>query len=197
MITPMMPNPPPPRARRPPVPRWSLTCDASSSASSLNSTRECSHECGSYAHGSAVLLDVVHHQAREVLDGDAGDVGVEAVAGAFLVVEVDRDDGRGHRADGEVAGVDVVDEAAAHGVRLEAHGGVQVGAGEAEVPGVDVPDAAGHLAADGHPAVAGGEVAVLDQDPFAGHVHPAAVGVAAGLDRDAVVAGVEGAAADD
>src|SRR6266496_5600653 len=143
MITPMMPNPPPPRARRPPIPRWSLTCDASSSASSLNSTRECSHECGSYAHGSAVLLDVVQHQARdvlhdrglvrvlevdvrepdvtnrivgiatqvqrplrlsdrEVLDGDAGDVGVEAVAGAFLVVEVDRDDGRGHRADGEV-----------------------------------------------------------------------------------------------
>src|ERR1044072_2976165 len=39
MTRPMMPSPPPPTARRPPMPRWSLTCDVSSSASSLDRTR--------------------------------------------------------------------------------------------------------------------------------------------------------------
>jgi hypothetical protein len=55
----------------------------------------------------------------------------------------------------------------------------------------DVPDPAGHLAADGDAAVPVGEGAVLDHEVLAGHVDPAAVGVPPGLDRDAVVAGVE------
>src|SRR4051794_14631202 len=68
MITPMMPSPPPPRATLPPIPRWSLTCEVSRLASSLNSTRKCSHVRGSPAHGSTVLVDVRQHEARDVLD---------------------------------------------------------------------------------------------------------------------------------
>ena len=65
--------------------------------------------------------------------------------------------------DGVVEG-DVLDQAAAVGVGLDAEGVVDGGTGDVEVAGVDVADAAGGFAADGEGAVAGAEAAGLDDD---------------------------------
>ena len=57
--------------------------------------------------------------------------------------------------------------------------------------------AAGHLAADGEAAVRVINRAALDQHVLGRHADAPAGGVLAGLDADAIVAGVERAAADD
>ena len=109
----------------------------------------------------------------------------QAVAGERGVVR--REDQRiGHVADADVAIDDLMDQAAAAAVGLDAD--AVVGAVDGEVVDEQVIDAAEGAAADGH-AVAGIEMVVQD-----GHVGDGAR--AAGLEADIVVAGVNVAVGD-
>src|SRR5204863_1391747 len=81
-------------------------------------------------------------------------------------------------------------------VGLEAQAALQNRAVELAVLGEDVARAAADFTADGDAAVAGAHAAAADDDVFHRHVDAAAVGVAAGLQRDAVVAGLEQAVFD-
>ena len=86
---------------------------------------------------------------------------------------------------------------AAHGVALEAERAVEVGAVHGAIFDEDVAAAAGDFATDDHAAVAVFHGAAAHDDVFRGHVDAAAVAVAAGFDRDAIVAGVEDAVFDE
>ncbi len=103
--------------------------------------------------------------------------------------------------DRAVLEVDVLDQTAAIGVGLEAQDLLEVGAVVQVVRGEDIAHAAGALTAAGHAAVAVGKVAVADDEVLAGLAADLAAGIAvavlAGLDGDAVVAGVEAAVLDD
>ena len=98
-----------------------------------------------------------------------------------------------------VAQIDVLHSAAALCVGLEAQGVVQSGAIEGVVVCEQVLDAAAHLAAAGDTAVAVCEGVVADDEVLGrmtGFAQLTAIAVAAGLDGDAVVAGVEEAVLD-
>src|ERR1043166_5373527 len=59
------------------------------------------------------------------------------------------------------------------------------------VLGEDIANAAGIFAAQHHAAVAVHHHAIANDQIFRRHIDPASVGVLAGFDRDAIVAGVE------
>src|SRR5215472_896129 len=71
-----------------------------------------------------------------------------------------------------------------------------MGAVHATVLGENISHAPGDLAADGHTPVSILHMAALDHDVLAGHGDAPAVGISAGFDRDAIVAGVEVAVLD-
>ena len=91
----------------------------------------------------------------------------------------------------------MLDDAAPDGVRLDAQGAVQVRAVHPAVLCEDVAGAARDLAPDDHPAVPVLHLASADDHVLDGCRQPPPVGVAAGLERDAVVAGVEVAILDE
>src|SRR5207248_1749020 len=95
-----------------------------------------------------------------------------------------------------VAHVDMLDDAAAHRIVLEAQHTVQIRAVHAALLREHVADSTGAFAAEGHAAVPILHLTVLHHDVFAGCVQPTPVGIASALDGDAVVAGVEDAAID-
>src|SRR4029079_1102978 len=125
----------------------------------------------------------------------AQDRRIGAVAPLF-VVEVGGDDRFGHLADGDVAHGDALDQPAAGRVGLEPQHAIEARAVHAALLREDVPRAAGDLAADDDAAVPVAHVAVADDDVLDRRVQPPSVVVAAGLERDAVVAGVERALLD-
>src|ERR1022692_3143617 len=102
-------------------------------------------------HPEPVHVNVVHDR-------------VVAVSRSGAVVEVDRHSGGGEGLRLDVLNVDVLDEPAALGVRLQPQPVAEGEAVDPGIPGEQVPYPAGHLAADGHHAVPGQELAVLDDD---------------------------------
>src|SRR5215213_10332754 len=135
--------------------------------------------------------------ALQVLHGEVADDGRELALLTLLVVEVHGQDGVGDLAHGDVAEVDVFEEPAAHGVVLEAQRVVEIRAVHRAVLGEEEADAARDFAADGDAAVAVLHPAAADDDVLRRDVQASAVGVAARLDGDAVVACVEGAVFDE
>src|SRR5690606_24773837 len=120
---------------------------------------------------------------------------VELADVALLVVEVDHQH-VAHVADRDVADVYALDGPAAARIRLDADAAEQVRAAHRALLGENVGGTAGDLAADDDAAVTGPHRAARDHDVAARHADTAAVGVAAGLDGDTVVARVEHAILD-
>ena len=87
---------------------------------------------------------------------------------------------------GDVLEENVLHDAAARGLTLEAYG-VPVLAREVASAHGDVANASRHFAAHGYTAVTIVEMAVLNQDVLRGLVHLSAVGVLSALDGDTVV----------
>ena len=92
--------------------------------------------------------------------------------------------------------MEILEQAAAQRVVLEAQRIVEVGAVHHALLGEDPPRPARNLRADRHAAMAVLHPASLNDDVLRRHLHAPAVGVASGLDRDAVVARVEEAVRD-
>ena len=146
-------------------------------------------------HEDAVLAAA----AGQVLDGDVLELGQVIAVTAHIVQHGGVHDRVAHGLDLGVAQVDVLHRAAALGVGLEAQGVVQVGAVEGVVVGKQVLDAAAHLTAAGNAAVAVCEGVVADDEVLGrmtGSAQLTAIAVAACLDGDAVVTGVEVAVLD-
>ena len=137
--------------------------------------------------------------AGQVLDGNVLELRQIITITAHIVQHGGMDDGVADRFDLGVAQIDVLHSAAALCIGLEAQGVVQSGAVEGVVVCEQVLDAAAHLAAAGDAAVAVCEGVVADDEVLGGMTSFAqltAIAVAAGLDGDAVVAGVEEAVLD-
>src|SRR6185369_10636793 len=100
--------------------------------------------------------------------------------------EVDVHRGAGHGARLDVAHVDVLDHASAHGVGLDAEYAVEIGAVHFAVLGEHVADVARTFAAQRDAAVPVLHGALLHDDVFRGRVQPPPIAVAAGLDGDAI-----------
>src|SRR3954453_10898885 len=126
-------------------------------------------------------LDVAYHRSQRA------DVTLAAV-------EVALDDFFRDVADRHIAKVDVLDVPTADRVRLEVQREVRTV--DAAVADVHVADAAGQVRAECDRAVLHPQHAVLDQHVLGRDVDAKTVRLAAGLERDAVVAGVDHAAAD-
>ena len=131
--------------------------------------------------------------AGNVVDVDVAHGRVETSAADFvvLVVEVNLDDSLAALSHLDVAHVDVLDDAAATGVCLDAQHAVQIGRIHHAVVGKDVLAAAANLRADHHASMSVVHRAVADDDVLRGHVAFASVAVASALDGYAVVARVE------
>ena len=113
----------------------------------------------------------------------------------FLIVHVEEDADLGNFGDRDVVDADVLDDAASAAGGLEAEW--DIGAGHVAVVSFDIADAARHFRADGDAAVAPVNVVVADDDVVGGAIVEAAGFVAAGLQADVVVAGVDGAIFDE
>ena len=131
--------------------------------------------------------------ARDVLHIDVAHRGriVAAAHLVRLVVQVNLQDRLLALAHLDVAGVDVLNDAASAGVRLDAYHALQLGRVHHVVVGKDVAAATADLRADDHAAVAVVHDAVADDDVLRGFAPEASVVIAAALDGDAVVARVE------
>src|SRR6188474_791946 len=123
--------------------------------------------------------------AGHVPDLDVPERRGELAAVPFLVEEVRGHDRFGHLAHGHVAHVDVLDDAAADRVGLEAERPVEPGAVHAAALDEDVAGAARHLAADDDAAMAIFHLTVADDHILDWRRHPPAVVVPAGLEGDA------------
>src|SRR5579871_4589876 len=160
---------------------------------------------GGRLHGAALEPDVAnfrvgkaadverafHLPAGHVADVDIAHHGMLGAIAAFFVVEVDLQHGMRDLADFQIPKVHVLNGAAAHGIGLEAQRLVEVRAIQVTVLRKHVADAARHFTADGERAMAVFHGAVADDDVFTGHRHAPAIPVAAGFDRDAIVARIE------
>src|SRR5262245_918798 len=113
--------------------------------------------------------------------------------GAGLIEKIYRQNGFGDAADLDVAHEDILDHAAALGVRFEAQRAVEVRAVHIAVFDEDVAHAARNLAAHHDSAVAVLHHAISDDDIFGRRGDAAPVVVPARFDGDAIVAGVEDA----
>src|SRR4051794_4458502 len=76
-------------------------------------------------------------------------------------------------------------------IGLESNRALQVGTIHRAVFDKDIANAAAHFAAQHDAAMAIFHFAAANDDVFAGHADAAAIGIAARLDRDAIVASVE------
>ena len=137
---------------------------------------------------AALGHNVLHHHVAHA--------GRERAAGAFLVIEIDVDYAARHFADRVVAEVEILQVAATVRVGLDAQGAVEVRAVHAVVFHVHIAYAARNFAADGYATVAVFHAAIPHHDVFAGDVDAASVAIAAALDGDAIVAGIEFATID-
>src|ERR1700683_3365074 len=117
--------------------------------------------------------------------------GTKFPASPSSVEEVDGECRRRHLADVDVSRIDVLDEAAAHGVVLNAHSDIQGGAVHSAIFRENVAHAAGNFASDSHTTVAIFHPAIADDNVLRGNPQSTAVGVSARLDGDAIVPGVE------
>jgi len=126
---------------------------------------------------AAKIQGVLRLAAFQAADLDVTDDGIELAGIAFFLIEV--------------AQIDVLNDTAADGVRFDAQDSVLVGALQPAVFGEDIADTAGDFAADGDGSVAVLHGAIANDDVLAGCGNAAAVAIAARLDGDAVVAGIE------
>src|SRR5262245_5762933 len=121
----------------------------------------------------------------------------EAALVGFFVIEVDPEYGLRNLPDFQVADEDVFDHVAAHRVVLDPDRDVELRAVELTVFSEYVADPGGGFAADRDGAMSVFHVAAANYDVLRRHPDTAAVGIASGFDRDAVVTGVEEAVLDE
>ena len=144
----------------------------------------------------------VHVQRdRSRVDDEVGEIEGTAevrqeVAGLAKVVHEDEDDCAVEVGTVEPVDMHVPGEPAAFGVRLHEEGVPGTAPDRRVVVGVDVLNAAGHLAAETDRAHGAFELVVPDDDVLSGYVDPATICVPARLDGDVVVAGQERAVLD-
>ena len=136
---------------------------------------------------------ILRLSAGDVFEVDVAHGGVVAPAAnlVVLVVEVDFQYALLAHAHLNITHVDVLNDATAAGVGLDAHDAIQVGRVHHVVLRIDVAATTRNLRADDHTAVAVLHLAVADDDVLAGAVPEPSVAVASALDGDAVVARVE------
>ena len=148
------------------------------------------------AHNHDAVLRLL---AGDVLHGDVAYGGIESTTAnlAWLVVSIDFQHRLATLTDGDVAHVDVLDDAATARVGLDAQHTVQRGRVHLAVLGIDILATTGNLGTDHHTTMAVVELAIADDDVLrrcAGKTALAtltAVVVASALDGNAVVASIE------
>src|SRR5439155_8530715 len=117
--------------------------------------------------------------------------GYERPAFARFVAQIDFDRCQLHVADLDVAHEDILDEATAHGIRLQAQTALELGAVETALLCENVSRAARDFAPDRDAAVTGLHLTTADDDVFDRNIQAPAVRIASRLQGDAIVAGVE------
>src|SRR5580658_6349827 len=115
---------------------------------------------------------------------------------ALLVIEIDHY-GFLHLADHGVTDVNVLHHAAANGVGLDADAALQVGAAHHVVVGKYIAHTTGNFASHDDTAMARLHLTIANDDVLGRHTQPPSVIVAAGLDGDAVIAGIENTVLDE
>src|SRR5439155_18448628 len=129
----------------------------------------------------------LHHHVA-----DGGDVG----SGFRFVTQINLDGRQLNAADLNVADEYILHDAAAHGIRFHPQPAFQLRAVEFAPFCINVSSAAGDLAADGDAPVAGFHLTSPNDHVLDRNVDAAAVSVASGFQRDAIVASVEHAILD-
>ena len=110
---------------------------------------------------------------------------------AFLIIEIDQQCSLADLLHSNISHKDILHDAAADRIGLDPQAAIEIGAVHQTVFSKDIAGAAGNFAADNHAAMAVFHGAVADNDIFRGDIDTASVSVTAGLDGDAVVAGIE------
>src|SRR5581483_5853723 len=165
----------------------------------IDATKRAVGEADLINHGAGEAGDPHHARARSALhvfDHDVADDGAVRPGSPRFVKEIYPQDRFGPAAALDVTHKDVLDAAPAAGVRFEAQRAFQVRAVHPAVLDKHVAHAARHLAAHHDAAVPILHRAVADDYVFSGRGDAAAVVVAPGLDRDAIVARVKDAVLD-
>src|SRR5262249_19552750 len=110
------------------------------------------------------IQSILRPVGRQVADVDIADHRSKLPGFSFFVEEIDREPGQGNFSDLDVPHVNVLQEAAAHGVVLDADRVIQVRTVHLAIFSVHVANAAGNLATDGNASVPVLHAATLDND---------------------------------
>ena len=131
--------------------------------------------------------------AGDILHIDATHRGIVAATADFIVLVVEVDLQHRLLADAhlDIFHIDVLDDATATGIGLDAQYAFQVGGVHHTVVGKDILATATDFRADHHTAMTILHLTVADDDVLRGHVALTTVAVATALDGDTVVAGIE------
>src|SRR5262249_47540992 len=130
-------------------------------------------------------------RAGDITDFDVSHRGRKIPGVSLFIIEVDGDDRLLHLPNCHVPHINALDHAAPLRVALQPESPIELRTVHPAAIDEDVARTAGNFAADGHAAVSILHDAVTDDDILYRRCKPPAIVVAAGLERDAIIAGVE------
>src|SRR5262249_40049074 len=113
---------------------------------------------------SAKIKSILRLLRAKFLDAHIADHGAKAARFAFFIVEVDRDRGIADLTHGDIAHVDILDQAATHGVVFQTDRDIEFRAVHLTTLGEHSVYAARNFTADGNSAVPIFHMAIADDD---------------------------------